>query len=66
MSKELMMFYNADGKWTAYCIHHDLVVSSAVYEAIIGQLFFAFSSEWLIHLCNGYRDRFEERMAQYL
>lgn len=29
-------------------------------------LFFALSSEWLIHLCNGYRDRFEERMAQYL
>lgn len=52
--------------WTAYCIHHDLVVSSAVYEAIIGHLFFALSSEWLIHLCNGYRDRFEERMAQYL
>ena len=52
--------------WAAYCIHHDLVVSSAVYEAIIGQLFFALSSEWLIHLCNGYRDRFEERMAQYL
>lgn len=24
--------------WTAYCIHHDLVVSSAVYEAIIGHL----------------------------
>lgn len=26
--------------WTAYCIHHDLVVSSAAYEAIIGHLFF--------------------------
>lgn len=65
-------FYNATCRsqlmalWTAYCIHHDLVVSSAVYEAIIGQLFFALSSEWLIHLCNGYRDRFEERIAQYL
>lgn len=47
-------------------IHHDLVVSSAVYEAIIGHLFFALSSEWLIHLCNGNRDRFEEHMAQYL
>lgn len=52
--------------WTAYCIHHDLVVSSAVYEAIIWHLFFALSSEWLICLCNGNRDRFEEHMAQYL
>lgn len=36
--------------WTAYCIHHDLVVSSAVYEAIIGHLFFALLPKWAMVL----------------
>lgn len=65
-------FYNATccsqlmALWTAYCMHNDLDVDTAMYDAVLKDLFNALSDEQKAELHCARLPEFDSMMAQWL
>ena len=65
-------FYNATCRsqlvalWTAYCMHNDLDVDTAMYDAVLKDLFNALSDEQKAELHCVRLPEFDSMMAQWL
>lgn len=52
--------------WTVYCMHNDLDVDTAMYDAVLMDLFNALSDEQKVELhCTGFSE-LDSMMAQWL
>lgn len=52
--------------WTAYCLHHGLDVDTAMYDAVLLDLFNALSLEQRRELCRNYYPKFDDVMGVWL
>lgn len=52
--------------WTAYCLHNDLTVDTAMYDAVLMDLFNALSDEQKAELRCPYFSEFDSMMCQWL
>mgnify|MGYP005841714599 FL=1 len=52
--------------WTVYCMHNDLDVDTAMYDAVLLDLFNALSLEQRRELCRNYYPKFDDVMGVWL
>lgn len=52
--------------WTVYCMHNDLYVDTAMYDAVLLDLFNALSLEQRRELCRNYYPKFDDVMGVWL
>lgn len=52
--------------WTVYCMHNDLDVDTAMYDAVLLDLFNALSFEQRRELCRNYYPKFDDVMGVWL